>query len=78
MLGMEWAIGTTIAVPDSTLPSVTDPDSVIEFYRWFPETTRRGKFVRVVVKYTPVDAFVLTAHLTRRIPRRGGQWNPDK
>ena len=72
MFGMEWAIAPTLAAPEVTLPSVRDPDSVIEFYRWFFETTRGEKYVKVVVKYSQDDAFVLTAHLTRRIPRRGG------
>ena len=72
MLGMEWAIAPTLAEPEATLPSVTDPETVLEFFRWFPETTRGEKYVRVVVKYMQDDAFVLTAHLTRRIPKRGG------
>ena len=71
MIGMEWAIAETVRMPEATLPSVTDPDDVVEFYRWFPETTKGEKFVRVVVKYSRDDAFVLTAHLTRRIPQRG-------
>ena len=71
MYGMEWAIGETLEAPVSTLPSVKDPESVLEYFRWFPNTSRGGKYVRVVVKFEPDDAFVLTAHLARRIPQRG-------
>ena len=71
MIGMEWAIGDTIEAPEVTLPSVKDPDSVVEYYKWFTDTTRGEKYVKVVVKFSQDDAFVLTALLSRRIPRRG-------
>ena len=71
MYGIEWAIGETLEAPASTLPSVRDPESVLEYFRWFPNTSRGEKYVRVVVKLEQDDAFVLTAHLTRRIPQRG-------
>ena len=71
MIGMEWAIADTLDAPETTLPSVTDPENVVEYFRWFPNTNRGEKYVRVVVKLAPGDAFVLTAHVCRRIPRRG-------
>jgi hypothetical protein len=71
MLGMEWAIGETLEAPEAALPSLDDPDNVVEYYKWFPDTTRGEKYVRVVVKYNQEDAFVITAHLSRRIPQRG-------
>ena len=71
MYGMEWAIGETLEDPAAILPSVKDPESVLEYFRWFPNTSRGEKYVRVVVKFHQDDAFVLTAHLTRRIPQRG-------
>ena len=71
MIGMEWAIGETLEAPASILPSVSDPENVFEYFRWFPNTSRGEKYVRVVVKMGQLDAFVLTAHLCRRIPRRG-------
>ena len=72
MVGMERAIRETLDNPERILASVSDPERVREFYRWFPETTEGSKYVRVVVGFEPGDAFVITAHLTRRIPRRGG------
>jgi hypothetical protein len=71
MAGMEWAIRETLALPDASLPSVRNPTNVVEYYRWFTDTNGSGKYVRVVVRYSQQDAFVLTAHFTRRIPRRG-------
>ena len=71
MLGMDEAIVQTLESPEVILPSVSDPDSVVEYFRFFPETSRGEKFVRVVVKYARNDALVITAHLARRIPRRG-------
>ena len=71
MTGMEWAIAETLEAPDATLPSVSDPQTVTEYYRWFNNTSRGEKYIRVVVKLERDDCFVLTAHLCRRIPRRG-------
>ena len=71
MIGMEWAIAETLQAPESTLPSVTDPENVLEYYRWFSNTNRGEKYVRVVIRLEQSDAFVLTAHLCRRIPKRG-------
>ncbi len=71
MLGMDKAIVQTLESPEVILPSVSDPETVVEYFKFFPETSRGEKFVRVVVKYTRNDAFVITAHLARRIPRRG-------
>ncbi len=71
MSGMEWAIGETLGAPDAELPSARDPDSVVEYYKWFSDTIKGDKYVKVVVKFGPDDAFVLTAHFSRRIPRRG-------
>jgi alanine-alpha-ketoisovalerate/valine-pyruvate aminotransferase len=74
MAGMEWAIAETLESPDEIMPSRTDPARVNEYYKWFTNTTRGNKFIRVVVCFhqgDQGDAFVLTAHLARRIPRRG-------
>ena len=71
MAGMEWAIAETLELPDEIMPSRADPARVSEYYKWFTNTTGGNKFIRVVVCFHPDDAFVLTAHLVRRIPRRG-------
>ena len=71
MVGMEWAIRETMESPETVLVSVRDPERVREFYRWFPNTPEGSKFVRVVIGFEQHNAFVITAHLTRRIPRRG-------
>ena len=71
MVGMEWAIAETVESPDAVVASRTDPDRVNEYYKWFTNTDRGDKFIRVVVRSNLDDAFVLTAHMARRIPRRG-------
>lgn len=71
MAGMEWAIRETMENPESVLVSESDPARVRELYRWFPDTSQGNKYVRVVVGFEADDAFVITAHLTRRIPKRG-------
>ena len=72
MVGLEWAIRETMDSPEVVLASVRDPERVREYYRWFPETPEGSKFVRVVIGFEQAGAFVITAHLARRIPRRGG------
>lgn len=72
MVGMEWAIRETVESPQTVLVSVRGPERVREYYRWFPETTEGSKFVRVVIAVEQDGLFVITAHLTKRIPARGG------
>lgn len=71
MVGMEWAIVETVETPDAVVASRTDPNRVSEYYKWFTNTVRGGKFIRVIVCSNLDDAFVLTAHMARRIPIRG-------
>ena len=73
MDGMEWAIAETLESPDAVVVSRTDPDRVNEYYKWSTNTDRGDKFIRVVVCSHRGDAFVLTAHMARRIPGRSEQ-----
>ena len=70
MVGMEWAIAETVESPDAVVASRTDPDRVSEYYKWFTNTVRSGKFIRVVVCSNLDDAFVLTAQMARRISKK--------
>ena len=57
----------TLKQPDATTMPDDDPDTVRSYYKWFTGTVAGDKWVRVVVKYLPDDAFVLTAFLTNRV-----------
>ncbi len=71
MDGMEQAIVETLESPDAVIRSIRDPEHVREHYKWFADTSRGAKFLRTVVRYSEDDAFLITTHFTRRIPRRG-------
>ena len=64
--GMEWAIEETLAAPDEVRKSLSDPQ-VNLYYRWYTGTSQSDKYMCVVVKIEPADAFVLTAYLTNRV-----------
>src|ERR687896_431999 len=67
--GMEWAIPQTLQAPDTVRTSRADPQ-VRYHYRWYTGTVEGDKYLCVVVKLLPGDAFVLTAYLTSRIRGR--------
>ena len=69
MAGLEAGIATTLASPEVVIRSRTDPR--VELYYRFCRGTRVGdKYLCVVVKSAPEDAFMLTAYLTNR-PKEG-------
>ena len=57
----------TLKQPDEITIPDDDPDTVRSYYKWFTGTVVGDKWVRVVVKYLPDDAFVLTAFVTSRV-----------
>ena len=69
MAGLEWTIASTLQSPDVALTSRKDPERVREFFKEYVDIGI-GRFIRVVVCFDNGDAFVLTAHGSRRIPRR--------
>jgi hypothetical protein len=66
MSGMEEAIERTLRQPAEVRRSKTD-ETVELFYEFQPDTIVGSKWLCVVVKYTPEDAFVITAYLTDKI-----------
>lgn len=64
-------IGETLREPDEIRRSLIDPEKGRLFYRWYYGTIKGDKWVCVVVKILPSDAFVTTAYVTGRIQRRG-------
>ena len=74
MAGFETAIAETLEQPALVVQSISD-DAARLYYRFYPATRMGDKFVCVVVKVKPGDAFVLTAYLTDK-PKKGTVlWN---
>ncbi len=65
MVGLEEDVCGAIRDPDLIVVSRADPE-VRLVYRFLPMTRVGPKFVVVVVKVKPDDAFVVTAYLTEK------------
>ena len=76
MVGLETAIAETLARPERVLQSTVDPEAEL-YYRYYVGTRVGDKWLCVVVKVAPTDAFVVTAYLTHR-PKRGDLLWPRK
>jgi hypothetical protein len=63
MAGMEAEIERVLQAPAEVRTSRSDK-YVKLFYDFYSQTTVDGKWLCVVVKYFPDDAFVITAYLT--------------
>lgn len=69
MAGMEAEIARVLQSPAEVRLSRSD-DTVQLFYEFYAQTLVGGKWLCVVVKCPPDDAFVVTAYLTDR-PKPG-------
>jgi hypothetical protein len=76
MRGMETALEEALQHPRLVRRSRSD-GSVRLFYEYYAETLVGGKWLCVVVKVLPDDAFVITAYLTDK-PKRGEDLWPTK
>ena len=63
MLGMEDELERVLQTPGEVRISRSD-DRVRLSYEFYARTRLGGKWLCVVVKYSPSDAFVITAYLT--------------
>jgi hypothetical protein len=63
MAGVEDEIARVLQTPSEVRVSRSD-DHVKLFYEYYAQTRVGGKWLCVVVKYSPDDAFVVTAYLT--------------
>jgi hypothetical protein len=63
MVGMEEELERILQTPNEVRISRSD-DSVRLFYEFYARTRLGGKWLCMVVKYLPSDAFVITAYLT--------------
>ena len=74
MVGLEQAIADTLLAPTLVIQSLSDPLAVLH-YRYYFGTQVGNKWLCVVVKYSTLDTFVLTAYLTDK-PKKGTQLWP--
>jgi hypothetical protein len=63
---MESELKEVLQIPSEVRLSQAG-DDVKLFYRFYPRTQVGGKWLCVVVKYSSVDAFVITAYLSDRL-----------
>ena len=73
---LETALAETLARPTLVVQSRSDPSSELS-YRFYLGTRVGDKWLCVVVKYAPDDAFVLTAYLTDQ-PKKGERLWPTR
>ena len=74
MVGLEQAIADTLRQPSLVIQSVADKSAALH-YRFYFGTRVGDKWLCVVVKYSALDTFVLTAYLTDK-PKKGTQLWP--
>jgi hypothetical protein len=73
MVGMTHAIEETLASPQKVIESLTDAQTNL-YYRFYLGTRVGDKYLCVIVKMNPDDAFVLTAYLTNTIKKGRMLW----
>ena len=69
MVGLERALEETLGAPERVVRSRSDENALL-YYRYLPESTVGAKWLCVVVKEEPENAFILTAYLTDK-PKKG-------
>ena len=69
MFDLRAAISETLKYPAIVIQSISDQAARL-YYRYYSQTRVGDKFVCVIVKVEPDDAFVLTAYVTNK-PKRG-------
>jgi len=73
MVGMEAEVERTLQSPAEV--RVSRSDSTVQlFYEYYIRTRVGGKWLCVVVKYLPDDAFVVTAYLTDQLKQGESIW----
>ncbi|UBF27598.1 hypothetical protein K9N68_06650 [Kovacikia minuta CCNUW1] len=69
MVGMEAQIADTLRQPKLVRQSRSD-ENIALLYQFYTQTVIGDKWLCVVVKYLPDDAFVVTAYFTDK-PKKG-------
>ncbi|HJX12825.1 MAG TPA: PBECR2 nuclease fold domain-containing protein [Dehalococcoidales bacterium] len=66
MRGQEAKLAGTLIKPDIVVQSRTD-DTIRLFYRYYRRLSIGDKYLCVVVKYTEVSVFIITAFFTDKV-----------
>ena len=74
MTALRNEIGETLREPDEIRRSIRDPERGRLYYKWYYGTIQGDKWVCVVVKTLPDEAFVTTAYVTGKIRRGERLW----
>ncbi len=74
MVHFRAEIGETLREPDEIRRSLTEPITGRLYYKWYNETVIGNKWVCVVVKVLPDEAFIKTAYATSRMQRGDRLW----
>lgn len=77
MVGLGTAISETLKDPLLVIQSISDEGARL-YYRFYSGTPVGDKFVCVIVKIKPGDAFVLTAYLTDKTKKGTVLWSASK
>ena len=76
MIGLDFAIAETLRAPTAVIQSLSDSTAALH-YRFYLGPRVGDKWLCVVVKYSALDAFVLTAYLTDKLKKGIPLWpNP--
>lgn len=76
MAGMRQALEDTLQAPSVVVESLSDPAARL-YHRFYAGSMVGEKYLCVVVKFLPQDAFVVTAYLTDRVKKGKLLW-PEK
>ena len=77
MAELEAEITESLRQPERVVQSLSDPEAWL-YYRRYPTTRAGDKYLCVVVKIRPPDAFVVTAYLTDNVKRGNQLWPETK
>lgn len=74
MVNLQAEIGETLQHPDEIRRSASDPERARLYYKWHSGAIIGDKWICVVVKVLPGEAFVQTAYATNKIKRGELLW----
>jgi hypothetical protein len=77
MAESEAEIAESLRQPERVVQSLSDPEAWL-YYRRYPTTRVGDKYLCVVVKIGPTDAFVVTAYLTDKVKGGSQLWPETK
>jgi hypothetical protein len=75
--GLYEKLEETIGNPDFVIESISDHEAAI-CYRFYHGTRAGNKYLCVVIKYLPADAYVLTAYPSDQIKNGRFLWERTK